>query len=448
MKRRLTFTESLSVGSLLFGLFFGAGNLIFPALMGQAAGRNIIPALIGFLLSGVGLPLLAVAALGISHSSGVLELGLKVGKKYSYFFTCALYLTIGPFFAASRCFTVPFETGFSAVMPEGMNQTLALFIFTFIFFVLVLFFSLRPGKILIWVGKFLNPLFLLVFAWIIGTALLNPMGNFSNIEPTEYYNAAPLAKGLLEGYNTMDTLAGLAFGIIVINVIRSLGINEPNDIAVCTVVSGSIACILMAIIYSATVLAGAQSRNIYELASNGGIVLSDIARHYFSDTGAYLLAAMIFIACLKTAIGLITSCSQAFEQMFPKFLSYRKWAVIFSLMSFAFANIGLAGIIKLSIPVLMMLYPLSITLIFLVLAERYLKNSAPLAFKIVTAVTFACGFLDFCSALPDGIIQILNLEKFLSIFRNVLPFFSLGLGWLLPAFIAFIVSILISKLKI
>ena len=448
MKRRLTFTESLSVGSLLFGLFFGAGNLIFPALMGQAAGRNIIPALIGFLLSGVGLPLLAVAALGISHSSGVLELGLKVGKKYSYFFTCALYLTIGPFFAASRCFTVPFETGFSAVMPEGMNQTLALFIFTFIFFVLVLFFSLRPGKILIWVGKFLNPLFLLVFAWIIGTALLNPMGNFSNIEPTEYYNAAPLAKGLLEGYNTMDTLAGLAFGIIVINVIRSLGINEPNDIAVCTVVSGSIACILMAIIYSATVLAGAQSRNIYELASNGGIVLSDIARHYFSDIGAYLLAAMIFIACLKTAIGLITSCSQAFEQMFPKFLSYRKWAVIFSLMSFAFANIGLAGIIKLSIPVLMMLYPLSITLIFLVLAERYLKNSAPLAFKIVTAVTFACGFLDFCSALPDGIIQILNLEKFLSIFRNVLPFFSLGLGWLLPAFIAFIVSILISKLKI
>ena len=448
MKRRLTFTESLSVGSLLFGLFFGAGNLIFPALMGQAAGRNIIPALIGFLLSGVGLPLLAVAALGISHSSGVLELGLKVGKKYSYFFTCALYLTIGPFFAASRCFTVPFETGFSAVMPEGMNQTLALFIFTFIFFVLVLFFSLRPGKILIWVGKFLNPLFLLVFAWIIGTALLNPMGNFSNIEPTEYYNAAPLAKGLLEGYNTMDTLAGLAFGIIVINVIRSLGINEPNDIAVCTVVSGSIACILMAIIYSATVLAGAQSRNIYELASNGGIVLSDIARHYFSNTGAYLLAAMIFIACLKTAIGLITSCSQAFEQMFPKFLSYRKWAVIFSLMSFAFANIGLAGIIKLSIPVLMMLYPLSITLIFLVLAERYLKNSAPLAFKIVTAVTFACGFLDFCSALPDGIIQILNLEKFLSIFRNVLPFFSLGLGWLLPAFIAFIVSILISKLKI
>ena len=448
MKRRLTFTESLSVGSLLFGLFFGAGNLIFPALMGQAAGRNIIPALIGFLLSGVGLPLLAVAALGISHSSGVLELGLKVGKKYSYFFTCALYLTIGPFFAASRCFTVPFETGFSAVMPEGMNQTLALFIFTFIFFVLVLFFSLRPGKILIWVGKFLNPLFLLVFAWIIGTALLNPMGSFSNIEPTEYYNAAPLAKGLLEGYNTMDTLAGLAFGIIVINVIRSLGINEPNDIAVCTVVSGSIACILMAIIYSATVLAGAQSRNIYELASNGGIVLSDIARHYFSDIGAYLLAAMIFIACLKTAIGLITSCSQAFEQMFPKFLSYRKWAVIFSLMSFAFANIGLAGIIKLSIPVLMMLYPLSITLIFLVLAERYLKNSAPLAFKIVTAVTFACGFLDFCSALPDGIIQILNLEKFLSIFRNVLPFFSLGLGWLLPAFIAFIVSILISKLKI
>ncbi len=416
MKKRLTIAETLSVGSLLFGLFFGAGNLIFPASMGQAAGKNILPALAGFLLSGVGLPLLSVAALGISRSSGVLELSSKAGKFFGYIFTCSLYLTIGSFFAAPRCFTVPFEAGFASFMPDEINKTLGLFIFTLIFFALVLFFSLRPGKILIWVGKFLNPLFLLFFAVIIGTALLNPMGSFTAIEPAEIYLNSPLTQGLIEGYNTMDALAGLAFGIIVINVINSLGVKESGDIAVCTIFSGGIACFLMAVIYSVTVLAGAQSRNIYGLAPNGGIVLADITRHYFSDTGAYLLAAMIFVACLKTAIGLITSCGQAFTQMFPKFLSYKKWTVLFSLMSFAFANIGLSGIIKLSIPVLMMLYPLAITLIFLVLTKKYFEKSAPLAFRLVTAVTFICCLLE--------------------------------LNWVYPALITFVISLLISKLKI
>ena len=248
------------------------------------------------------------------------------------------------------------------------------------------------------------------------------MGSISTIEPTEYYRTAPLTKGLLEGYNTMDALAGLAFGIVVINVIRSLGVKDTGGIAICTVRSGLLACLLMAVIYSVTVLAGAQSRNIYELASNGGIVLSDIARHYFSDTGAYLLAAMIFIACLKTAIGLIISCSEAFSQMFPNLLNYKKWAILFSLMSFVFANIGLSGIIKLSIPVLMMLYPLSITLIFLVLTEKYFQKAAPFAFKFVTIVTFSCSFLDFLRGIA-------------------------GLGWICPALIAFIAALVFSNIK-
>ena len=105
MKRKLTLNESLTISSMLFGLFFGAGNLIFPAYMGEAAGRNVIWALLGFLVTGVGLPLLAIAALGISHSDGVLTLSEQVSRKYGYFFTCALYLTIGPFFAIPRCFT-------------------------------------------------------------------------------------------------------------------------------------------------------------------------------------------------------------------------------------------------------------------------------------------------------------------------------------------------------
>ncbi len=440
MKRKLTAAETLTVSSMLFGLFFGAGNLIFPAFMGQAAGRNLVPALIGFLISGVGLPLLAVAALALTHSDGLQELSGKVGKGYGYFFTCALYLTIGPFFAIPRCFTVPFETGVAPVLPMGVSPRLALFVFTLIFFGLMLFFSLRPGKILDYVGKLLNPIFLVVFAGIIGTALLRPMGSAAAVEPAADYLAAPLAKGILEGYNTMDALAGLAFGIVVVNVISSLGVKDPGDAAISTVKAGVFTCLLMAFIYAVTVVAGAQSRNVYPMAENGGAVLSAIARHYFPGVGAYLFAAMIFFACLKTSVGLITSCSETFEKMFPGKLSYRKWAVLFSVVSLAFANIGLSGIIKLSIPVLMMLYPLAMTLILMALTEKFF-HADPLVYKLVTAFTMVCACVDFCAALPEGARAALHLDALVGAVYGVLPFASFGLGWVVPALAAFCLAL-------
>ncbi len=444
MKRRLTAAETVSVASMLFGLFFGAGNLIFPAFMGQAAGRNMLPALLGFLISGVGLPLLAVAALGVTHSDGVLQLSGRVGKGYSYFFTCALYLTIGPFFAIPRCFTVPFETGVAPIVPQGLPPRLALFLFTLFFFALMLWFSLRPGKILVWVGKLLNPLFLLVFAWIMLTALLHPMGSVAAVEPSPDYLAAPLAKGILEGYNTMDALAGLAFGIVVVNVITSLGVKEPGDVAACTVISGASACLLMAVIYGVTVVVGAQSRGVYPAAENGGAALATIARHYFPGAGAYLFAAMIFFACLKTAVGLITSCSQTFERMFPGKLSYNKWVVLFSVTSLAFANVGLTGIIQLSIPVLMMLYPLAMTLILLSLTEKRF-GADPLVYRMVTGFALVCACVDFLAALPAGVRGALHLDGLIGFCQRLLPFSSLGLGWVCPAVLAFVLALLLRR---
>ncbi len=152
MKKNLTLRESISIASMLFGMFFGAGNLIFPAIMGQLAGWNVWIAFIGMFITGVGLPLLGVAALGISRSDGLQALSSQVGKKYSYFFTCLLYLTIGPFFAIPRCATVPFTIGVTPLM-GGQSSPLALAIFTTVFFALVLIFSLYPGRIMTWIGR-------------------------------------------------------------------------------------------------------------------------------------------------------------------------------------------------------------------------------------------------------------------------------------------------------
>ena len=219
---------------MLFGMFFGAGNLIFPASMGQLAGRNMWQASAGFLITGVGLPLLGVAALGISRENGLLGLASRVGKKYGLFFTCALYLTIGPFFAIPRCATVSYTVGIERILP-GTGQSLGLAVFSLLFFGAVLFFSLRPGEILTWIGKVLNPLFLAFLAILILRALTAPMGEISAVDPQGAYLTGAFATGLLEGYNTMDALAGLAFGIIVVDVIRSLGVTEPGAVAKNTV---------------------------------------------------------------------------------------------------------------------------------------------------------------------------------------------------------------------
>ena len=174
MKQKLSGRDYTYVASMLFGMFFGAGNLIFPVHMGQMAGSNIWPAIIGFCVTGVGLPLLGVAALGISRSGGLFELGSRVGKPYSMFFTCLLYLTIGPFFAIPRCATTSFTVGLEQVLPQGGNMRLCLLAFSAAFFAAALFFSLRPGKILVWVGKVLNPCFLLFVGILVIVAMLRP----------------------------------------------------------------------------------------------------------------------------------------------------------------------------------------------------------------------------------------------------------------------------------
>lgn len=215
---RLTFSQQFFIATMLFGLFFGAGNLIFPIFLGSQAGRNVWPAITGLLITGVGIPLLGVAAQGISRSNGLQEMAGRVSPRYSIFFTCALYLTIGPFFAIPRCASTSFTVGIEPLLGENVNATVLLAAFSCVFFAAVLFFSLRPGKILTWVGKLLTPLFLLVLAILVVTALLHPTDRIADVTPSAAYAAAPFFAGFLEGYNTMDALASLAFGLSLIHI--------------------------------------------------------------------------------------------------------------------------------------------------------------------------------------------------------------------------------------
>ena len=299
---RLTFSQQFFIATMLFGLFFGAGNLIFPIFLGSQAGRNVWPAITGLLITGVGIPLLGVAAQGISRSNGLQEMAGRVSPRYSIFFTCALYLTIGPFFAIPRCASTSFTVGIEPLLGENVNATVLLAAFSCVFFAAVLFFSLRPGKILTWVGKLLTPLFLLVLAILVVTALLHPTDRIADVTPSAAYAAAPFFAGFLEGYNTMDALASLAFGIVVINVIRGLGVTEPGAIAKNTVLSGIFSCLFMGGIYVAVTIVGTRSHSLTVSCTNGGEAFAVIAEHYLGRAGLVVLALTVILACLKTSM--------------------------------------------------------------------------------------------------------------------------------------------------
>ena len=445
MKRSLNGKETVFVASMLFGMFFGAGNLIFPVSMGQLSGSNMWQAAAGFLITGVGLPLLGVAALGISREDGLMGVSSRVGSRYGKFFTCILYLTIGPFFAIPRCATVAYTVGVERIIPDSM-QTAVLAVFSLLFFAAVLFFSLRPGEILTWIGKVLNPLFLLFLGLLVIRALLSPMGSISGAAPEGAYAAGAFYQGFLEGYNTMDALAGLAFGIIVVNVIRDLGVENPGDVAKNTVRSGILSSVLMAVIYVLVTVVGAQSRGVFPPSSNGGEALALIAGHYFGPAGAVILAAAVTLACLKTAVGLITSCGETFQKIFPKGPSYRIWAVLFSTLSFLIANLGLDAIVSWSKPVLLFLYPLAITLILLTLFGRLFGNDGRV-YRWVTGFTAAAAAVDFINALPGQVLSALRLEKTAEAVRDFLPFAENGFGWICPALLGLVIGILYCAYK-
>ena len=434
--KKLTLRQKILVAGTLFGMFFGAGNLIFPVHLGQMAGRNALPAIIGFIITAVGIPILGVAAIGVTHSDGLQTLSGKVGKGYGIFFTCLLYLTIGPLFAIPRCATVSFTTGITPLLGADSPERLYLLLFSAVFFAFVLFFSLRPGKITVWIGKIINPLFLFFFAALMLAALLAPGAAVSAVEPVEAYRSDAFFPALIEGYGTMDAIAGLAFGIVVIDVIRRMGVDNDDAIAEDVLSSGLLTGALMALIYVVSIVVGAQSRGLFELSENGGIALTQIAGHYLGGVGLFILAFTITFACLKTSIGLVTACAETFSKMTNGKISYRSWAILFTVFSFAVSNIGLSAIIEYSIPMLMLIYPPAIALILLAFLGKFFAHDRTV--YIATMIgTWAAAIFDCMKTLPAPVQTALHLDAPIAFAAAHLPLFDKNLGWLLPAVIGF-----------
>ena len=422
----------LAIGMMLFALFFGAGNLIFPAALGQQAGSNVGWALLGFVLTGVGLPLLGVAAMGYSSCKDVEELASRVHPIYGLLYTISLYLSIGPMFATPRTGTVAYEI---AIKPftEGLSMNMEP-IFLALFFGVSLWLSISPQKLVNRIGNILTPALLLVILLLIIKSFMTPLGGYAVPQPSYGDASKAVLQGFLDGYNTMDALASVVFAILVIDFVRLSGATSRAVITKTVMEVGAIAVALLGIVYVFIANIGATSVERFGLFETGAPVLSVSANYLFGDFGQIILAIIVLLACLSTSIGLITSCGTYFHKLTPK-ISYKLYVVIFSVAAFGLSMFGLKTIISAAIPVLMLLYPLTIVIILLALVNNMFGGR-----RCVYAWTMAFTMI---SALMTGLetagIAPVALEQ---LFTQYIPFQAAGMGWVSFAVLGFVVGLI------
>jgi LIVCS family branched-chain amino acid:cation transporter len=437
MSKSLPLKETLTIGLMLFALFFGAGNLIFPPGLGQQAGVNMWEAMIGFLITGVGLPLLGVVAISVSGND-VQSLAGRVHPVFGLVFTFVLYLAIGPVFAIPRTGTVTYEVGILPFLPAAAaDSSLPLFIFTLIFFGITFWLSLNPAKIVDTVGKMLTPILLLVLALISVKMFITPMGEMQ--APKGEYADGAFFKGFLEGYLTMDTLAALVFSIVVINAVKERGITDRAAIAKICIRCGLIAAAGLAAVYISLAYLGATSVSQIGYFDNGGAVLSESVNILFGSLGNVILSTAITFACLTTSIGLVSACGKYFSMVFPS-VSYKLIITVICLFSTIVANAGLTKLIAFSVPILIALYPLAIVLIILSFLHSYFKGAPEVyigSLILTTIISIADG-LKAGGLLPGAIDEWLV---------STVPLFDYGIGFLVPAIIGGVIGFIISSTR-
>lgn len=426
--------EFIFVSLMLFSMFFGAGNLIFPPYLGESAGSSTFLVLLPFLVTSVVFPILGVAAVALS--GGLKNLTERVSPLFAIIFTVAIYLSIGPFLGIPRAASLPFEMMANSFEFSDNFATIGLLLFTLVFFGVAYWLSMSPGKLVNRLGKILTPLILtLVLILFLGSFFVTNNGYGVAVGN---YDIKPLSTGFLDGYFTMDTLAALNFGIVIAITVKGLGVIEKKNAAIVSIKAGLVAGVLLILVYGMLAHLGALSGGLFGQTENGAVTLVNIVTHIFGNTGVFLLVTLFTLACLTTSVGLITSTSQYFATLTKK-VDYKFFVRVVTLVSLLLANLGLSTILKVSVPVLFAIYPVAIVLILLsLLYHSSTKND------IVYQVTIGMTAIVSCTdALEKAGLKVPALSN---IFQR-LPLYSLSLGWVVISLGSFIVIYIIKKYK-
>lgn len=418
-------TAALIATSLtLFSMFFGAGNLIFPPIMGASAGSNLGPAMIGFLIGGVALPVVSIITIALSGTD-MRDLVSRAGRPFGLAFSCLVYLSIGAFYALPRTGAVSFSTAVAPII--GSQSTIASLVFNLIFFGIAFYLSWNPSHVIDSLGKVLTPLLLGLLVLLVFLCLASLPASYD--APTGTYVSTPLAAGLLDGYMTMDSIAALAFGIIVVTSLGHTGGGIGAKVVRRTSLAAAIAGSLLALVYVGLglighVIPGGQAY------TDGASLLADAAQMTMGWPGQLVFGLIVLTACMTTAVGLIAATSEFFHRLIPA-VSYRTWIVIFTLISYFLASAGLSSVLAVAVPIITFLYPIAITVVAVTIAAHPLRLLTPAQWTFRLAAWTATAWSG-----ATTLAQIGAGASFLDAVLTWSPGQGLQLGWILPTLIA------------
>lgn len=435
--------QSIAVGITLFSMFFGAGNLILPPMLALQAGTSTVPAMIGFLVAGIGLPVLGIVAVALVGTAR--ELADRVHPLFSSIFVAAIYLAIGPCLAIPRTSSTAFEM-LIPLFPQGAPIGTIRLVFSIVFFAVAYALAMHPGALTKLLGRITGPALIILLVMVVGSSLVSPAG-VAQAPQAPYDSAAPI-QGFLTGYQTMDLLASLTFGLVIAENIKGLGVSDSHGLMREISRAGIVAGILMALVYCGLAQVGASFGSVMPHATNGAALLTASATLHFGIAGTLIIAAIYLLACLNVCIGLISCCGTYFAETFGAAapgaqtrmlgrIPYAGWAAAFAVFSCVVSNVGLDAILTFSVPLLSALYPVSIVFVIMGMAHRAcdrLSLTWPWAIGAATVVSVA-------TALRDAFFAGTWLPF------DALPLASLGFGWLLPALCGAAVGVILSATR-
>lgn len=385
---------TIVTGLMLFALFFGAGNLIFPPVLGASAGDRLPAVMAGFLITGVLLPLVAVIAVSTS-GEGILGLARRVGGRFGAIAPAAVYLSIGPLYAIPRVVTVAYELATRPVLEllGAAPGRWTLPVHAAGFLVVSVLIALRPSRLADRVGRWLTPALLILIAVLcVATIAGDDVVERAASGP---YAAAPFSTGLTQGYLTMDVLAATVFGIVVIQTLRSRGIGSTGRVVRATAAAGGIAATLLAAVYIGLAMIGARTDGA---ADDGTALLRSAASSALGPAGVIVFAAIVILACLTTSVGLLSAWAGYAYATLPR-TTFSRHLVAGAGCALILSNLGLAVIIRIVAPLTLLLYPITITLVAATILDVVAPGRLRTAYTWPVAVA---GVLGLVSALAEA----------------------------------------------
>jgi len=419
----------LTLGFALFAMFFGAGNLLLPPLIGVEVGENYLVAMIAFGLTGILLPFTGILSVVFSGND-FNDLGNKVSKIMAPILGTIIMICIGPLITIPRTAATTFEVGIKPFFPT-MEPIYGLFLFFLVTFIL----AIRPSKVVDIIGNYLTPLLLVLLALLVVVGIVHPTSDFL---PSEKTFIESFSKGFIEGYQTLDVLASVIFAGIIITSATDKGYHDKKSKSQVVIISGLLSTSCLLFVYGGLIYLGATS-GVSNPEISRSELLIQIARNVLGQYGLIAISLCMIFACLTTSVALTSAVGTFFSRLTKGKLSYTLLVIICTLVSFGLSIKGVDEIINFAYPPLAFVYPIVITLvIYVVLFGKYVKSKIPYALALLfSSIIGLLGLLKIIGLLDEKTIEKLNH----------IPFFEYDLGWILPSIVGFMIGFVISKVK-